>query len=113
MTLTLYECPDVTGTVTVGGSAVNVTTTVPGQNGSLTFSGESGQQVTVRMTGNTMNCVTVLLYKPDNGLLTYVFSCSGSFNQATQTLPATGTYKIVVDPNSTNTGSISVSVTNP
>lgn len=113
MTLTLYECPDVTGTVTVGGSAVNVTTTVPGQNGSLTFSGESGQQVTVRMTGNIMNCVTVLLYKPDNGLLTYVFSCSGNFNQATQTLPATGTYKIVVDPNSTNSGSISVSVTNP
>jgi hypothetical protein len=113
MTLTLHDCPDVTGTITMGGAAVNVTATVPGQNGNLTFSGASGQQVTVRLTNNTMNCATVFLYKPDNGLLTYLFSCTGSFNLATQTLPATGTYKIVIDPNGANTGSISVSVTNP
>ena len=113
MTLTLHDCPDVTGTITIGGSAVNVTASVPGQNGTLTFSGTSSQQVTVRMTSNTMNCVTVVLYKPDNSLLTYAFSCTGSFNLATQTLPTTGTYKIVIDPNAASTGSISVSVTNP
>jgi hypothetical protein len=113
LTLTLYDCPDVTGTITVGGPAVNITASVPGQNGSVTFNGTSGQQVTIRLTNNTMNCVTVFLYKPDNSLLSYIFSCTGSFNLATQTLPTTGAYKIVLDPNAANTGSISVSVTNP
>jgi hypothetical protein len=36
-----------------------------------------------------------------------------SFNLATQTLPTTGTYTIVVDPPGATTGSINVSVTNP
>ncbi len=114
MTLTLYAVPaDVTGTVTIGGSAVNVTITVPGQNGSLTFTGTSGQQATVHVTGNTMGLVRVTLLKPDGTSLTSSFTSAASFNLATQTLPVNGTYTIKIDPDSFNTGSMSVSVTNP
>ena len=114
MTLTLYNVPaDVVGTVTIGGSAVNVTTTVPGQNARLTFSGTNGQQATVRVTSNTMGLVRVTLLKPDGTSLTSSFTSAGSFNLATQTLPVTGTYTITIDPDSFNTGSMSVSVTNP
>jgi hypothetical protein len=113
MTLTLYNVPpDITGTVAIGGPAVTVTTTVPGQNASLTFSGTSGQQVTVRVTGNTM-AVTVKLLKPDGTTLTSSISSASSFNLATQTLPTTGTYTITIDPSGANTGSMNVQVTSP
>src|SRR5262249_16767145 len=84
-TATLYDVPaDVSGSVTIGGSAVGVTTAVPGQNGSLTFSGTSSQQVTVHITGNTMGSVTVKLLKPDGTTLTTSTSSAASFNLSTQ-----------------------------
>jgi hypothetical protein len=99
--------------VTIGGSSVPVTTTVPGQNGSLTFSGTASQQVTVRVTGNTMGSVTVKLLRPDGTTMTTTLSSSASFNLATQTLPTTGTYTVTIDPSQTNTGTMNVQVTNP
>jgi YD repeat-containing protein len=113
MTLTLYEVQDVTGTITIGGSAAQVTISVPGQTGSLTFSGTSGQQVTVHVTNNTMSTVTVKLLKPDGSTLTSSTSSSSSFNLNTQTLPTTDTYTITIDPSGANTGSMNVSVTSP
>jgi YD repeat-containing protein len=115
VTLTLYDVPaDATGTVTVGGPAVNASNTVPGQNATLTFSGTAGQQATVHVTGSTMGTVTVSLLKPDGTSLTSSTSFGGStLNLATQTLPTTGTYTIKIDPGGAGTGSMSVSVTNP
>lgn len=114
VTLALHDVPaDTTGTVTVGGSAVGVSLGTPGQNGTLTFSGTASQQVTVRMTSNTFGSVTVKLLKPDGSQLTSTTSTLSSFNLATQTLPTTGTYTIVVDPTAANTGAVTVSVTNP
>lgn len=111
--ITLYDIVDVTGTLTINGGAVPVTITIPGQNAQLTFSGTSGQQVTVRVTSNTMSTVTVKLLKPDGTTLTSSTSSAGSFNLATQTLPTTGTYTVTIDPSGTNTGSMNVSVTSP
>jgi len=113
MTLTLYDVVDFAGSTTVNGSSVTVTLNTPGQNGQVTFSGTSGQQVTVRVTSNTIAGVTVKLLKPDGSQLTSSFSSSSSFNLPQQTLPTTGTYTIVIDPNGTNTGSMNVSVTSP
>lgn len=113
VTLNLYDVVDSSGTVTIGGSAVTVSTTVPGQNGTLTFSGTSSQQVTVRITNNTTSCVTVALKQPNGSTLTSLFSCNSSFNLSTQTLPATGTYTITINPSSTNTGNLDINVTNP
>jgi YD repeat-containing protein len=112
-TVNLYNVVDVTGTLTLGGPAINVSITVPGQNASYTFSGTTGQQATVRVSGSTMGCVTVALLKPDGSTQVSTFTCSGTFNLATQTLPATGTYTVTVNPNSTGVGNLSLSVTNP
>jgi YD repeat-containing protein len=112
-TVNLYGVTDVTGAVTLGGLAVNVSLTAPGQNASLTLSATAGQQATVRVSGSTMSCVRVTLLKPDGSTVTTTFSCSGSFNLSTQTLPVTGTYTITIDPSGANTGSMSVSATNP
>lgn len=114
ITLTLYDVPaDASGTLTVNGAAVPVTTTAPGQNGALTFTGTSGQQVTVHVTGNTMGIVTVKLLKPDGTTLTSTASSSSSFNLPSQTLATTGTYTVTIDPFQTNVGSMNVQVTNP
>ena len=112
-TTNAYNVTDVSGSVTINGSAFALTTTVPGQNGNITFSGTSGQLVTVRIVGSTFSCVTVALVKPDGTNLTSTFTCGGTFNLAQQALPTTGTYTIKVDPNSSSIGSANVSVTNP
>src|SRR5215203_2230790 len=66
LSVTLHDVPaDSTGTVTVNGSAVTVTTTTPGQNGSRTFSGTAAQQVAVQWTSNSMGSVAVTLLSTD------------------------------------------------
>jgi YD repeat-containing protein len=113
VTLNLYDVVDYSGTTSIGGGAVAVSLSVPGQNGQLTFIGTAGQQVTVRMTGNTMGTVTIKLLKPDGTTMTMTTSVNSNFNLAQQTLPVTGTYTIVIDPSGANTGSINLSVTSP
>ncbi|HEX3251331.1 MAG TPA: PPC domain-containing protein, partial [Pyrinomonadaceae bacterium] len=111
VTITLNDVPaDATGTLTVGGSSLTLTTTVPGQNAMPIFSGTSGQQVSVGFTNNTMGTVTVTLLKPDGTSLTSITSSATSFGLPTQTLPATGTYSIKIDPSGPSVGSITVAV---
>jgi hypothetical protein len=91
--------------------------TVAGQNASFTFSGTSGQAVTVRVTDSlftTLPCVTVTLFRQDGTtLLKTSTSCTATFNLAQQTLPATETYIVRIDPGGAVTGSLGVRVTNP
>jgi YD repeat-containing protein len=113
-TLTLYDVPaDVTGTLIVNDPAVGVTMTTPGQNGQLTFAGAANQQVTVRVTTNTIGTVTVRLLKPDTSVLASSTSSSANFNLPSKTLPTTGTYTVTIDPSGSRTGSLNVQVTSP
>ena len=117
LTLALYDVPaDVSGSITVGGSAVTVTTTVPGQNGVLSFSGTANQRVFLAGTNGIsgqlgITCdVTATIRKPDGSTL--ASGCmEGSGNTDTQTLPTTGTYTILVDPASWVTGSLTLTLT--
>jgi YD repeat-containing protein len=114
VTVTLYDVPaDVSDSVTVGGSAVNVAPGTPGQNADVTFAGTASQQVTVRITSSTTSCTTVTLKQPNGSTLTSSTSCAASFNLSMQTLPTTGTYTIKVDPLGANTGNLNVNVTSP
>ena len=114
MTLTLYDVPaDFSGTTTIGGAPVAVNTNTPGQNGALAFDGTANQQVTVRVTNNTMGSVAVKLLKADGTALATVTSASGSFNLPSKILPATGTYTVSVNPGGPNTGSLTINVTSP
>ncbi len=112
-TLTLYDAPDITGALTVGGSAFSLTTTVPGQNARLTFEGTAGQQVTVRVSNNNFYNATVRLYAPDGSMLTQGWTNGTTLNLPTQTLGVNGTYTITIDPMGASTGQMNVNVTNP
>jgi YD repeat-containing protein len=111
-TLTLSSEVD-GGTVTTKGPSVPITISRVGQRARLTFGGTASQQAIVRLTGNSMGSVTVSLLKPDGTQLTWSTSSAASFDLSMQTLPTTGTYTILVDPASTNTGSINVAVIIP
>ncbi|WP_447980243.1 hypothetical protein [Candidatus Nitrospira bockiana] len=111
--LNLTLSSEVNGTLNIGDPATTVTISRPGQNARYTLNGTGGQQVTVRITSNTIGCVLVALLKPDNTTLTSTNNCSASFNLTTQTLPSTGTYSITVNPSGTNTGTLGLAVTNP
>lgn len=110
VTLTLYDVPaDVTGSIVAGGAPATVTTTVPGQNGVLSFNGTAGQRITmnigaVSMTGGN-GYLNVAINKPDGSqLVASNFITSGGAFINTQTLPTTGAYSILVNPQTSNTG---------
>ena len=59
---------------------MTVTTTVPGQNATVTFSGTTAQQITVTFTNNSMGTVTAKLFKPDGSQLTSMTSSGSNFS---------------------------------
>jgi hypothetical protein len=118
VTLTLYDVPaDQSGTLVLGGAAVNVAISAPGQNAALTFNATAAQQATVNISNNSAGAVTVTLLKPEPDgtytALTSTTASGSSFSLTTQTLPVTGVYKISIDPSGPNTGTMNVNVTNP
>ena len=52
--VTAYDVVDVTGAVTVNGSAVSADLTAPGQRGLWTFEGVNGQKVRAAMNSSTV-----------------------------------------------------------
>jgi RHS repeat-associated protein len=124
VTTTLYDVPaDATASVTPAsgaGSAVALTTTTPGQNLSVTFTGTAGQRIFAQFTNNTIN--------PDccNRARAYILRPGGTttLDLGTQidasawggvyfannnvidavTLPESGMYTLVADPERTQTG---------
>jgi YD repeat-containing protein len=113
--VSLYEVVDVTGPITANGSAVPVSLTTPGQRALLTFSGVTGQRVSASaaMTNGGFGCLWYLtILKPDGTTLAYNYGCFGGTTIDPVTLPADGTYTIVVDPSSTNTGAANITLTN-
>src|SRR5260221_1560376 len=108
MTLTLYDVPaDVSSTITPGGAAASVATTVPGQGASLTFTGSAGQRVSIKVSSVTMSQAGVSVINPDGTTLIapMTVTTAGVFVD-TKTLSQSGTYTIVVDPRTTSVGSM-------
>jgi hypothetical protein len=99
-----------------GGSSASLTTTAAGQNGRFTFSGTAGRRVSLRLTNVTIGTSTfssakVSLLNPNGTTLlapTY-FGTSGSFVD-TQLLGATGTYTVLIDPQSNATGGVTATL---
>jgi hypothetical protein len=112
ITLTLYEVPpDVSASIVPGGAAVTVTTAVPGQNASATFSGSAGRRVSLKLSGVSISSATVTLLKPDGTALgsTVYVGTSGAFVDV-RTLPVAGSYTFLVDPQTTATGSMTLTL---
>ncbi len=106
--LTLNDATDVTDMITPGGAAVVITTTVPGQNARLTFSGTAGQRFAVNAATNFSVCWTLAIVKPDGTNLSSTFTCGSDLFIDPQQLPVSGTYAILIDPSGSGTGQATV-----
>ena len=118
MTLTLYDVPpDVTDSISPGGPAVTVSMgPVPGQNAILRFDGTAGQRVSVRLSPVTIGTSTccsaqVSIWKPDGSNLVYptLVGTTGGFLD-TRALPVSGSYTILVDPQKTDLGAMTLAL---
>jgi YD repeat-containing protein len=119
-TLTLYNVPaDPIVATSVGGTAVLLPMESIGQNGTVTFTGTPGQQVTVHLTGNTVTtALFVNLYSTDltTGVVTQLTQTAVLSPQSDLqpvTLPANASYKIVFNPDGMGTGHVTVSIATP
>jgi YD repeat-containing protein len=111
-TLTVYNTPDVTGTITIDGAVVTTPAlTVPGRRARYTFTGTAGQWVNLGLSTVTITSSTLSMLNPDGTTLvsTTIGTAGGSLDPTTA-LPATGTYTIVVDPVGTYTGSMKLTL---
>ena len=108
VTLQLYDVPpDAGGPIVAGGSPVTATVTTPGQNAALTFTGQAGQRVSLKI-GPTCCQTTVTVKSPDGSTLTSALSLTSGGFVDTKTLPQSGTYTVLVDPAATATGSVTL-----
>jgi len=83
------------GAIQINGAAVNVTMARQGQRVRLTFSGTTGQRLTIG-TVNATRQATYAVLNPDGSQLVSQILSSGSLT--VPPLPTTGTYTILVDP---------------
>ncbi len=114
LTLSLYDVPpDITGAVPVNGSGKAVVLGVPGQNARLTFSGGSGQHVTVRLTADSIASTTFSILRPAGTVLAGPATVGLKGGTLGTTLPAAGVYTILIDPVTWRTGGVTVAVTAP
>ena len=117
MTLTLYAVPpDPVESITPGGPPVTVGTSTPGQNALLRFAGTAGARISLRLSGvtiGTSGCCSARasIAKPDGSMLVFAtpFGTTGGFLD-TKTLPVTGLYTILVDPQGVDTGSATLTL---
>jgi subtilisin family serine protease len=116
-TVALYDVPpDAETAIVPGGAAVSVSVGVPGQNAAAVFNGTAGRRVSLKLTDVTMgtSCCSsakVSILKPDGTTLLAAtnFGTSGGFVDA-KSLPQTGAYRIVLDPQSNAVGSATVTL---
>jgi RHS repeat-associated protein len=108
LTFTLYDVPpDPSATIAAGGAPVTLTTTTPGQDMKLTFSGTAGRRISLLTSGVTWTngcCQTLKIMNPDGSTLVDSYDYPNRFVDVV-TLPQTGTYTIIYDPVS-QTGSL-------
>jgi subtilisin family serine protease len=116
-TLTLYDVPaDPVVSIVPGGSSASVATSVPGQNARFTFSGVAGGRISVRLTNVTIgtsgsSSAKVSVLNPNGTTLVAAafFGTNGGFVDA-KNLPTTGTYKVVIDPQSNAVGGVTATL---
>jgi hypothetical protein len=116
VTATLYDVPpDPSATGSVGGPAVSLDLLVPGQNGRVFFSATAGSTVTVMLSNVTIgsSCCTsakVGVVKPD-GTAAVSMAYFGTSGKTFAFSPSvTGTYWVLVDPQSNAVGSLTVAL---
>jgi len=111
LSIQLFTDANQTGPISVGGAPVTATVTQPGATSSFTFQGSAGQKVSVAISGSTLGqqCDLVALDGPDGTKIASddcVIDGAGSISSTA--LPSTGTYTLVVAPEGTDTGHLTL-----
>ena len=102
--------------ITPGGDPVTITTHSAGENAWVSFDGQAGRRIALRMSNVTIGpspcCSTyVTIAKPDGtSFVTQTLVGTNGGLVDTRTLPVTGRYRILVDPQSTSTGSMTLTL---
>jgi hypothetical protein len=97
------------------GTTVALTTTTPGQVAVVPFAETAGHRLSANLTttiGTASPTTSVEILRPDGSPLYSPpdqLGTGGLFIEP-KTLPVTGTYKLVVDPQTTDTGSVTVTL---
>jgi hypothetical protein len=109
--MTLALSSPVTGTIAIDGASVPVSLSKAGQTARYTFNGNAGQWVNLGLTGVSITSTAVTLLTSDGTILasTAVGTAGGALEDQNP-LPTTGTYTILVDPVSSYTGNITLTL---
>ncbi len=110
---------ELSGTIVPHGSAVTATIDRTGQKARYTFSGESGQAVSLQLSDVTIRSGYVSIVSPDGSLLgkpiSFVSGGGGAGGGAMipgQILPASGTYALLVESDLSYTGRLKLALYN-
>ncbi|MDR7321958.1 MULTISPECIES: hypothetical protein [Catenuloplanes] len=110
ITAEVFDVLDAAVDATAGGAAVGVRTGTPGQNAVVSFRGDAGARVSVRLSGGTFGTATTTLRGPDGSTLGTVGSCGAACFADTVTLPVAGVYRVVINPAGAAVGSATLQV---
>lgn len=108
--LTTYSVVNVTGSLSLStsGASESVSLTTPGQEAIYSVSGTAGEEVSVKTTETTFSGQYELeWYNPEGKLVTHETLSGNGFIDSVS-FPTTGTYKLVINPKGTVTGSTKV-----
>jgi YD repeat-containing protein len=101
---------EITGTVAIDGAATPVS--LVGQNGRFTFAGTVGQWLGLGITGLSTapsgKSITVSVLNPDGSSLTACSSSAANSSCQLPALPASGTYAVLVSPDSAANASLNL-----
>jgi len=111
--ITVTLSTEVAGNVTINSAATPVTISRAGQNARYTLAGAGNQQVTVKVTGNTIDGVTVSLSTKSGILQTEATKSGASFTLNPVTLITPDLYTITISPMAPATGRLNLQVTSP
>jgi YD repeat-containing protein len=108
MTVTLSA--ELTLPIAIDGAPVPLTI-MPGQTARVGFAGQPGQRLSLGITSVTLAGSYVSVYKPDGAILisrTWIATAGGAIDMPP--LPSAGTFVIVVEPNGTNSGNMTLTL---
>jgi RHS repeat-associated protein len=107
--LKAWEDPVLTGSITptTEGETKELSIGVPGQRQVMTFAGTAGQTITVKAIESTITRGSMWIVKPDGtqlgGTPTFTPTTAARLEVS---LPTTGTYKVIMDPESDYVGAV-------
>jgi RHS repeat-associated protein len=106
-TVQLFGVPaDATASASLGGPAVTVTTTTPGQNAQITFTGTQGQSVYLEEVSHTLDDLSAVTVTGPNGQQASFFLFQDL--DKTKLTQGSGTYMITIDGHLASTGSATI-----